>query len=350
MSPFTVFDTVKMLTTQPPAVQWLIDGVVERGTLTLVAGREKEGKSLLTQALAACVASGGGDMAGIKCNPGRVLLVDAENGERVLHRRVRGLGLAREHAQNVTIVEARGADLRRHLAHLDDLLTSYRPDLLVLDSFRSLWTGDENAPGEASAVLDPLRNLVRGHDVAALLIHHAGKSGTYRGSTAIGASVENVLELTRDPEDHDRKRRRLRNPSCRYAAERADIWLRIEGDEARNLVLVDPAEPFDGQESYRNTPVQDQLADRVLAELRPLARSQGDIARALGRNAKDQTVRRVLRALADSGEATKAPDGWMSPRGVSRGVATPLDTPGDVVQLRPANALTADCADDEGAR
>src|SRR4051794_19688070 len=40
-------DVKLMLTTEPEPVDWLIGGVVARGTLTLLAGREKEGKSLL---------------------------------------------------------------------------------------------------------------------------------------------------------------------------------------------------------------------------------------------------------------------------------------------------------------
>lgn len=350
-SPFTVLDTSTMLATEPPPVRWLIDGVVERGSLTLLAGREKEGKSLLTQALAACVASGGGEIAGITCKPGKVLLVDAENGGRVLHRRVRGLGLASEHSDQLVIAEARGADLRHHLSHLDALLREHEPDLLIVDSFRSTWAGEENSSGEVAAVLDPVRNLVRDRDVATILIHHAGKLGGYRGSTGIGAAVENVLELVRLQDDDDRRRRRLRNAACRYAQEAPDLWLRIEGDVARNLVLVEPAEPFDGrredEEPQRGTPVQDQLVDRVRGVLKIEPQTQATIARALGRDARDQSVRRVLKALAASGDASKSAAGWSS---VSRGVATPGDTRDHVVVplRRPANALTADCDDSEG--
>jgi hypothetical protein len=50
-TPFTVLDTRRMLTTKPTPIDWLIEGVVERGSLTLVAGREKQGKSLLCEAL-----------------------------------------------------------------------------------------------------------------------------------------------------------------------------------------------------------------------------------------------------------------------------------------------------------
>lgn len=195
LSPFAPVAPVSPLGPWGPVVNWLIDGVVERGTLTLIAGREKEGKSLLSFAFCASVCSGGGMIAGIDCKAGRVLVIDAENGEKEIHRRVRALGLAREHAERLTVAETRGFDLRGDLAVLDALLVETRPDLVVLDSFRSLWTGDENDSGAVSSVLDPLRNLIRSHDAAALLIHHMRKDGGYRGNSAIGSSVENILEL-----------------------------------------------------------------------------------------------------------------------------------------------------------
>jgi hypothetical protein len=61
------------------------------------------------------MASGGGEVAGIPVKPGRVLIVDAENGEREIHRRLRSTGLDAEGARNLHIAEARGFDLRQDL-------------------------------------------------------------------------------------------------------------------------------------------------------------------------------------------------------------------------------------------
>lgn len=209
-------DVARMLTTEPAPVDWLVEGVAARGALTLLAGREKEGKSMVALAVGACVLSGGGSVAGLTCRPGRVLIVDAENGESEAHRRVRALGLDARHVENIEYVEPRGFDLRGDLRELGRLLERSRPDLCILDSFRTLWGGEENSSGEVASALDPLRALLRDHNVAGVLIHHLGRrGGEYRGSSAIGASVENLLELARVEGDPDRRRRRLRNPRCR---------------------------------------------------------------------------------------------------------------------------------------
>src|SRR5829696_6658721 len=46
-------DVAHMLSSEPERVDWIAEGIVARGTLTLIAGREKEGKSLLAMAVAA---------------------------------------------------------------------------------------------------------------------------------------------------------------------------------------------------------------------------------------------------------------------------------------------------------
>jgi hypothetical protein len=135
-----------------------------------------------------------------------VSIIDAENGRYEIHRRVKSLGLPSE---GVELHEPEGFDLRHDLADLERVLEADRPDLLVLDAYRSLWGGEENDSREVAAVLDPLRNLVRRFDVGALLLHHSGKgNGGYRGSSAIGASAELGFTLARDPGDPESRRGR----------------------------------------------------------------------------------------------------------------------------------------------
>lgn len=210
-------DTYRLTTTEPPPLDWLAEGIFCRGKLTLFGGREKRGKSLVQLLLAVKMASGGGELAGIPVKPGRVLVADAENGEREIHRRLRAAGLAPEHADRLTFVEARGFDLRYDLRQLIDLAAGVY-DLVLLDSFRALWRGDERDEAEIAAALDPLRQLAHDEQIAVGLTHHAQKAGDeYRGSTAIGASIEWAVMLDRAHDDPDKTRRRLVNPLARFA-------------------------------------------------------------------------------------------------------------------------------------
>jgi KaiC/GvpD/RAD55 family RecA-like ATPase len=297
-------DVAGMLTTEPAPVDWLIEGVVARGTLTLLAGREKEGKSLVAMACAARGAGGGGTLAGIHVEPLRVLIIDAENGDRELHRRLRSLGLRSNHVARIEVYEASGHDLRRHMHEVEALLGSYKPDLLILDSWRSLWAGDENDSGEVAKVLDPLRNLIRRHNAGAVLIHHMRKNGGYRGSSAIGASVENVMELSRHDEDPDRRRRCLRNPACRYEQEADDRWLRLERDDATGVVLIDETEAF-----HPSAPVRKGAEDDLLAALDGHPTIWAAWAREAGLDPKDRTARRARDSLVERGRVVQDADG-----------------------------------------
>jgi KaiC/GvpD/RAD55 family RecA-like ATPase len=326
-------DVAAMLGSEPEPVDRLIEGVVARGTLTLLAGREKEGKSLLSMAFAGCGVTGGGSIAGIPVEPLRVLVIDAENGERELHRRLRSLGLGPDHSERIEVYEAHGHDLRRNLGEVEALLIELAPDLVVLDSWRSLWGGDENDSGEVARCLDPLRDMIRKRDCGGVLIHHMRKQGGYRGSSAIGASVENVLELSRDEEDDDRRRRRLRNPSCRYEQEANDRWLRIEADRERGLLLVDEAEPFRPTMAKR-----DDAAADLLAELNGQPLSWSEWATSAGLDPKNGTARRARDGLFEAGSVVRDGDKWTSAPVLTPpklcGCPKPLAAPGDDGLLR----------------
>ncbi len=299
-------DIGTMLTTEPEPVDEVIDGIAARGTLAMLVGREKVGKSLLGLAFASRMVTGGGTLAGIACKAGRVLVVDAENGRAEIHRRVRTLGIPPSAQDRLEVYEARGFDLTADLADLDRLLQQHKPDIALFDSWRSLWTGEENDSRTASAVLDPLRELVRVHNVAGVLLHHANKLGAYRGSTAVGASVENIVEVTKHEDDPDRQRRRLRNPSCRYGPEADDRWVRIETDEAHGLLLIDECDPYHPSGEQR-----EGIKDRLLAGLTATAITWAAWAKTVDLDPKDRTARRARDGLLADGLVDRtAEGGW----------------------------------------
>jgi KaiC/GvpD/RAD55 family RecA-like ATPase len=70
-------------------------------------------------------------------------------------------------------------------------------DLVVLDNFSTLGeVEDENAASSFNAIQQFLLQLkVQG--VATMLVHHAGKSGDFRGSSKLAATFETILKLER---------------------------------------------------------------------------------------------------------------------------------------------------------
>ncbi|MGI9091205.1 MAG: AAA family ATPase [Gemmatimonadaceae bacterium] len=264
-----LLDVDLMLTTEPEPVPWLAEPLLARGAVTMLAGREGQGKSMLALALAAALGHGA-TIAGIACETGQVLVVDAENGEREVHRRVRGLGVK---PGTLAYVEAEGFNLVKEYEQVDTLAVEHRPDLLVLDSLRSLAPAlDENDSAQAEQVLAPLRALARRHNCAVLLLAHAGKAGhEYRGSTALGAGIEFGFTLAREDLDPEKRtRRKLTCWKSRWAPEPETRWITLEA--RGGCVLIGEAEPYAGADAG---PSQGERRAELLGQL---AAEHGPIA------------------------------------------------------------------------
>jgi SpoVK/Ycf46/Vps4 family AAA+-type ATPase len=290
-----------MLATDPPPVPWIVEPLLAQGCVTMLSGREGQGKSMLALALASAIGHGA-HVAGMECQPGRVLYVDAENGEREAHRRLRGLGVK---PGTLVYVEAVGFNLAEDVELLAAMVDEHKPSVLMLDSLRSLAPGlDENDSRPVEAALRPVSRIAQEKSIPVLLLHHAGKQGIeYRGSTAIGAAVEIGFGLSRHETDPEKRtRRRLVCWKSRPAPEPQPQWISLESRDG--LILLGEAEPYEGE----NTRPRDELRDDVLRALSGIERSERSIAKTVG--ASRTTVQRVLRDLEADGWAFQGAQGW----------------------------------------
>lgn len=303
-------DIEHMLRTDPPPVQWLADPLLVRGAVTMLAGREGHGKSMLALAIAAAIGSGE-TVAGIACNQGRTLVIDSENGADEVHRRVRTLCVKPD---TLTYVVAEGFDLDADRPLLHEHVVKCQPDLLVLDSLRSLAPElEENYSAPAEAILQPLRSLARQHDCAVLILHHDGKANDgYRGSTAIGAAVELGFTLTREGNGPG-ARRRLTCWKCRVAPEPETRWLTFDARDGR-VAIVEAAPADAGPEDSAQAVLAQRFGD-VLAEQGPL--SWGELCERCGADPESGTSKRAREQAADARTLVR----------LRRGVCGPPDDP-----------------------
>ena len=225
----------------PKPVEWIVGGFAARRYVTMIAGQAGAGKSSVTQTLAVALARGDDEAMGLTLpgTPHRVMIVDAENvmvsdpdeepEASLMQSRLQDYGLTEKHADNIVASGAAGFDLDKDRDGLDAFLSDCAAegapvDVLVLDSFTSLWFGNENVIDQVRGVLNFLNRMAVKHNLAVVLIHHADKAGeTYRGSTAIAATIAAVFTFARAvDEDGEETSGTLRVLACvkmRMAAE-----------------------------------------------------------------------------------------------------------------------------------
>lgn len=179
----------------PPRV--IVPRLAWAGRVTLFAAREKAGKSTLLVA-GASAASVGAPFLGEQTGLADTVWYSADGeADADLARRFVRFG-AKPSA--VWIPEGRPS-----LAELYPAIVGMRPRLFVVDTLTSATAErvrDANAPTDWTAILLELTALARATEAAIVLLHHASKStGNYRDSTAIGAGVDVIVEMTAPAED-----------------------------------------------------------------------------------------------------------------------------------------------------
>jgi len=193
-------------------VPWLWHGYIGQRVYTLLLGLWKSGKTTLIGHLLRAMATGG-EFCGLPVKSARVLVVSEESEPKWAERRdTLGLG------DNVHLIcrpwraRPKVDEWGAFIAHLAGLVQENRYDLVVFDPISELWpVWDENDAGQVNSAMMPLHAIAEA-EAGVLLVHHPNKSDASegrasRGSGALTAFVDVILEFRRwDAEHQDRKR------------------------------------------------------------------------------------------------------------------------------------------------
>lgn len=188
-----------------PAPEPLIGDTLDRGTVAVLAGSWGSGKSFLALDWAACVATGR-PWQGREIDRQRVLYVAAE-GASGLHARLSAWETAwgttvHPDYLNVLPLAPNLSRASERLALIDAVkLNGY--GLVVIDTLAKCAVGmDENAAKDMGVLVDVLYRIQAATPHGAVLVlHHAGKSGTIRGSSALEAGVDTVYLVRKDGDE-----------------------------------------------------------------------------------------------------------------------------------------------------
>ena len=178
--------------------EMVIPHIAVEGCVSLLSGREKIGKSTLA-AGAVAAASRGDAVLGV-CLPDQRRTLWYTNDERVdfTVRRFQAL-LANPDGLVINDRPRQFSELLDTLAR--DLETFPDVGVVVVDTFSRVLAVsgvDPDRSAQVEPVMAKLVDFFHAQNVAAVLLYHTGKPGReYRGSTAIGAGVDEILTLRR---------------------------------------------------------------------------------------------------------------------------------------------------------
>lgn len=193
----------------PPDPPWIWHDYMARGTVTLLAGSPKAGKSTLAVALVEALAAGAESFLGHRLHPGPVLVVSEEAGLTLrdkLTDRENVHVLPRDpHRDHGGIPAGWPPAWEALLAGAAVKARSVGAVLVVLDTFghwSRLAAEAEKDAGAIHAAMRPLQQLAEETDAAVLVVLHHRKSGGEHGEAVAGshrivAVGDVVLELER---------------------------------------------------------------------------------------------------------------------------------------------------------
>lgn len=186
-------------------IDWLVGGLIATGTLSLLAGPPKAGKSTLARHLLMSVLRGT-SFLGRETRKGKVLLYSLEDPHKVSGEHFAELGL-------LPSMALWGRQTHEDGPFLDTLrqdVSEVTPDLILVDTMNvALDWEDMNSMAETTRKLTPLRVLTRETNAAIILLAHTRKTSTgsaldILGSTGLRAATDVNMVYHHDEETDTR--------------------------------------------------------------------------------------------------------------------------------------------------
>jgi AAA domain len=190
-------------TSKPDTTDWLIEPLLERGTLNAWFGKPGAGKSLLALEAAAGLASGSGVLGQTASEPVTVVYVDVENSANDVVERLTAFGYAPDELSNLIyslFPDLPALDTPDGGRRLLELADAHQPALMIIDTTARVIQGKEN---DADTFLQLYRNALiplKQRGITVLRLDHPGKDTDrgQRGSSAKDGDVDTVWHVAEE--------------------------------------------------------------------------------------------------------------------------------------------------------
>lgn len=174
-----VIPSLKDIAATLDPIEWVWDGWIPRGLITVLAASQGSGKSFVATDLAWRVIHDKGfpDGSPVKRPGANVIYVDAEMVPQILNERAGHYGLDRSKLFVMLPDPGELIDLGReyYQKKLTEMAARLQPELIIIDSFSSIHAGGQNNVEDVRALLGYLIHLASTAKCGLLLIHHIRK-------------------------------------------------------------------------------------------------------------------------------------------------------------------------------
>jgi hypothetical protein len=226
-------DTATLVNDAPPIIEWVWDDYMAPGTLNMLHGDGGLGKSYLSLKIAEQMSRPeGGELFGKKIHPGGVVILDGENAAVQIHHRIHNTTITADANLHVFTVDQPilGYEDKTN-AIFQHIADTYDPRLVIIDSQRALWAGDEKEQMEVGRMLRAFAKGLEAFPYATLLLHHDNRGKDYAGSSDMNAAISGArLHLEKHGGKDETQARRLSMPKNRIGPEMLpqEFFLSIE--------------------------------------------------------------------------------------------------------------------------
>jgi RecA/RadA recombinase len=186
-----------------PEQTYIVERLIPDSSITIFSGYSRSFKTYTLLQIAISIASGEPLFGQFPCQQTGVLVIDEENGQRLLQKRLFQLGATAD--LPVYFTPNMGFELSDKT--IDNVINSCKTHgikLVIIDSLIRIHGSDENSAREMSKVFRQLRRFTE-QDIAVLVTQHnrkqgnvnAGTSNEMRGSSDILAAVDSHVGVVR---------------------------------------------------------------------------------------------------------------------------------------------------------
>ena len=218
-----------------PDQEYIVDRLIPNASLTILSGTSRSFKTYTLLEIALSVAEGKPLFEQFSSKQSGVLVIDEENGERLLQKRLRQLGAAVD--LPIHFLSLQGFQLDE--SSINAALVACEMQnikLVIIDALIRIHNADENSAREMSKVFKKLRRFTEAN-VAVLVTQHNRKQGSVnggsgnemRGSSDILAAVDSHIGVTRKEKWY----LKFEQTKQRYDVEVEPFEVKVSVDDAR---------------------------------------------------------------------------------------------------------------------